>query len=54
MNREEVECFLKGWNNIVLSGNTLQAFDKYYDDDVVGEENDVPPAVSNQQTGRTC
>ena len=32
-------------NDLVLRGKALEAFDKYYHDDVVMQENDNPPTV---------
>jgi ketosteroid isomerase-like protein len=32
-------------NGLVLRGQALEAFDKYYHDDVVMQENDNPPTV---------
>lgn len=31
--------------NMILQGRTLEAFDKFYHDDVIMQENDAPPMV---------
>jgi hypothetical protein len=46
MNRTEIENSLQDLNNLVLSGKLLEAFDKYYHDDVTMQENDLPPTIS--------
>ena len=48
MNRAQIENSLKELNNMVLSGNLLEAFDKYYHDDVSMQENNLPPTVSKE------
>jgi hypothetical protein len=32
-------------NNLVLQGNILEAFDKYYDDNVIMQENEQSPTI---------
>ena len=32
-------------NNLVVQGKSLEAFDKYYDDEVVMQENENPPTI---------
>ena len=36
---------LNGLNALVLSGKLLEAFDQYYHDDVVMQENNLPPTI---------
>ncbi len=46
MTRVQIENSLKELNSMFLSGNLLEAFDKYYHDDVSMQENNLPPTVS--------
>ena len=46
MTRLEIEKTLKELNNLVLAGQTMEAFEKYYHDDIVMQENHMPPTVS--------
>src|SRR3954454_21589000 len=46
MNRTAIENTLQDLNNLVLSGKALEAFDKYYHDDISMQENDFPPTIS--------
>ena len=48
MKRTEIESSLQELNNLVLSGNLLEAFEKYYHDDVSMQENNLPPTVSKE------
>jgi hypothetical protein len=48
MNRTAIENALHNLNNLVLSGKALEAFDKYYHDDVSMQENELPPMVSKE------
>ena len=48
MNRETMEKSLRDLNRLVLEGRPLEAFEKYYHDDVVMQENDLPPTVSKR------
>jgi hypothetical protein len=45
VNRTQIENALLELNNLVLSGNLLEAFDKYYHD-VSMQENGLSPTVS--------
>ena len=36
---------LNDLNNLVLSGKALEAFEKYYDDEVVMQENNAAPTI---------
>jgi hypothetical protein len=46
MTRTQIENSVKDLNNLVLTGKMLEAFDKYYHDDVLMQENDLPPTVT--------
>ena len=46
MTRTEIETSLNELNRLVLSGNTMEAFDKFYHDEVVMQENEFPPTAS--------
>ena len=48
MNQVEIENSLKDLNHLVIEGKLLEAFDKYYHDDVSMQENDLPPTVSKE------
>ena len=48
MSRVEIENSVQQLNNMVLSGNLLEAFENYYHDDVSMQENDHPPTVSKE------
>jgi hypothetical protein len=46
MTRNEIELALNDLNNLVLQGRSLDAFEKYYHDDVSMQENNELPTVS--------
>jgi len=46
MTRSQIETALHELNNLVLSGKAMEAFEKYYHEEVVMQENDLPPTVS--------
>ena len=46
MTRIEIEKALKDLNNLVLNGKAIEAFDKYYHDEVSMQENQLSPMVS--------
>jgi hypothetical protein len=48
MTRTEIEQSLHELNNLVLQGKMLDAFEKYYHDDVVMQENESAPTVSKE------
>lgn len=48
MNRTEIESSLQQLNSLVLEGKLLEAFDKYYHDDVSMQENDLPPTTTKE------
>lgn len=48
MNRTAIENSLKDLNELVLNGKLLDAFDKYYHDDVAMQENANTPVVGKQ------
>ena len=46
MTRVEIEASLNELNSFVLNGKMMDAFEKYYHEDVVMQENHLPPTVS--------
>ena len=46
MTRIEIENALKDLNHLVLNGKAMEAFDKYYHNEVSMQENHLPPTVS--------
>jgi hypothetical protein len=46
MTRIQIENALTDLNNLVLTGKALEAFEKYYHEDVSMQENNQPPTVS--------
>ena len=46
MSNTTIEQSLKDLNELVLAGQLLEAFDKYYHEEVSMQENDAPPTVS--------
>jgi hypothetical protein len=48
MKKTVIENAIQDLNSLVLSGKALEAFDKYYHDDVSMQENDLPPMVSKE------
>lgn len=44
----EIEHALKDLNRLVQEGKLLEAFEKYYHDDVAMQENNLPPTVSKE------
>jgi hypothetical protein len=48
MNSTEIQNSLKDLNDLVLSGKMLDAFDKYYHDDVAMQENTNNPVVGKK------
>lgn len=46
MTRTAIENALQDLNALVLEGKLLDAFDKYYHDEVSMQENNLPPTVS--------
>ena len=46
MTRLEIETALKDLNNLVLNGKAMEAFEKYYHDDVAMQENHLQPTFS--------
>jgi len=45
MTRIEIESALQEINELVLEGKLMDAFEKYYDEDVVMQENEMMPTV---------
>ena len=48
MTQFEIENALKDLNGLVLEGKLMDAFEKYYHDDVQMQENDLPPTISKE------
>jgi hypothetical protein len=48
MSTTTIEQSLLELNQLVLSGKALEAFEKFYHDDVSMQENDAPPTVSKE------
>jgi multimeric flavodoxin WrbA len=46
MTRIEIENAIQDLNNLVMKGKAMEAFEKYYHDDVSMQENDLTPTVS--------
>ena len=45
MTHVEIEQSLKDLNSLVLNGKMMDAFEKYYHDDVVMQDNDLPATI---------
>jgi hypothetical protein len=52
MSQSEIQESLSDLNQLVLSGNLLEAFEKYYHDDVAMQENDQDPTISKEANRR--
>lgn len=48
MAQVEIESSLNELNNLVLEGKLLDAFEKFYHEDVSMQENSLPPTISKQ------
>lgn len=48
MKRSEIENSLNDLNSLVLKGKMLDAFEIYYHDDVVMQENEMPATLSKE------
>jgi hypothetical protein len=48
MKQLEIETALQDLNSLILEGKMLDAFEKYYHEDVVMQENDLPPTISKE------
>lgn len=46
MTQSQVESSLKELNDLVAGGRLMDAFETFYHDDVVMQENNLPPTVS--------
>lgn len=46
MTRQQIEESITDLNNLVLQGKSMEAFEKYYHEEVSMQENDQPPTVS--------
>ena len=52
MTPSQIEQSLQDLNRLVMEGQLLEAFDKYYHDDVVMQENHLPPTASKAANRR--
>lgn len=52
MNRETIESSLNDLNGLVQSGRLMDAFEKYYHEDVVMRENENAPVVGKDANRR--
>lgn len=43
MNNTIIESYLTDLNRLIAEGKSMEAFEKYYDDKVVMQENEMPP-----------
>lgn len=41
----DIKSMVEDLNNMILQGKAMEAFEKYYADDVVMQENNYPPTV---------
>lgn len=48
MTRTEIESSLKELNDLVLQGKMIDAFEKFYHEDVSMQENELAPTVSKK------
>src|SRR4051794_38340659 len=48
MTRQEIENSITDLNSLVLNGKMMEAFEKYYHDEVVMQENEMPPVISKE------
>ena len=48
MTQQEIEAAINELNSLVLEGKLLDAFEKYYHEDVQMQENDLPATVSKE------
>jgi hypothetical protein len=48
MTQFEIEAALNELNSLVLAGKLMDAFEKYYHNDVQMQKNDLPPTVSKE------
>ncbi|WP_353718345.1 SnoaL-like domain-containing protein [Dyadobacter sp. 676] len=46
MNRDQIESAIRELNDMVLNGKAMEAFEKYYHDQVSMQENHLPATVS--------
>lgn len=49
MSRSEIENALLDLNQLVIDGQLLEAFERYYHDDVIMQENQNVPVVGKEQ-----
>lgn len=48
MNRDQIESAIRELNHMVLNGRALEAFEKFYHEQVSMQENHLPPTVSKE------
>ena len=48
MSRSEIESLLGDLNSLVLQGKSMEAFEKYYHNDVIMQENNEAPTISKE------
>jgi hypothetical protein len=46
MNKEDIEKSLREMNKLILEGKAIEAFEKYYHEDVEIQENDLAPTLT--------
>ena len=47
-----IETSVKELNELILDGKSMDAFEKYYDDEVVMQENELAPTVGKEANRR--
>ena len=45
---ESIKNKIQHLNQLVLEGKAMEAFDLYYDDDVIMQENQMPPTIGKE------
>src|SRR5258706_11482532 len=48
MTQTTIEERIKNLNSLILEGKSMDGFEKYYDDQVVMQENELPPTVGKE------
>jgi hypothetical protein len=52
MKRQEIETALNELNALVQNGKALEGFEKYYDENIVMQENELTPTCSKAENRR--
>lgn len=52
MNRDQIESAIQELNNMVLAGKAIEAFEKFYHDEVSMQENHLPATISKAANRR--